>query len=481
MADRNKACEVKIKATIDGKERWVTRLTAHIEVGASSWPAVEIVTHKPKDAYSKAEQLATTDVAKDMGKRQNKMFSERSQADVNIRITVPEDPDAGSFTFKGLISGPVYTFGPYSVSQSDTCVPEYALVESLSYSIYSPDLQSLQQEQADPCLDDSGTICALINDMQHKLRQDYSPDSKDDSADKQYTEAQHKINEKVAKHFEDLLHNSAGEKKFGWEKILDALKDNDCNLRRVIWTILLQTPGPFSSVIERIAEAFMCIYVPEWDDIGRFVNKYNLFNKTEELELVICGIYINTASGFGLLPTGFVGVNSPYLMPGTVPQEASKHFVVYPKENAEQGRGIMHQTLGPAWITEEIATEEGSPQDIEREQGVEVTEAESKVKEIKKSDEEVAKRNLTVLEEWGKAQYIHLALAKSQVQVQVPLTFKPKVGKFYRVRAKGKGNLFKGVLTGITHNISVDGNTPAAATLLEFSYVQMEGFSLPHA
>lgn len=478
MPDGSEAYQVEVKANIDGKERYVTRLTAVIALGARFWPTIELITHDPKDAYTKAEKLATEDVAKFMGSRQNKMFSERSNADAEITVNVKNDPDAGSFSFKGFISGTAYSFGPYNVQLADHCIPEYAQIESLSYAIYSARIDHLLN-QADPNLDKSETIENFINALQKHMRETYDPTSNPKADDSKYTIAQHNINEKFAKYFEELLSNSKGEDKFGWTEVVNILYKYDTNLRNVILTTLAQQTGPFASVIDKLAEKFMCVYVPSWDNIGKFVNKYNLFNNEEELELVICGITIDTSSGFGLMPTGFVGVNSPYLLPGTLAGKPAKQFVVYPKENAENGKGIMYQSLGPAWISEACHTEELKSAAARREKGVNVVEAQQIVQDTKKQDEKAVKQNLTVLELWAKAQYAHLALSKSGVSVQCPLSFAPTVGKFYSVRAKGGAQLFKGVLRKITHSISTEGNNPQAYTTLDFAYVQMSGFSLP--
>lgn len=475
----DKAKSIKAEVTVAGETRYLTRMSATIGMGSQAWPRVELVTHSPKDAYTKAESLGTADVCSDMGKRQKALFEERSP-DVEVKIQIHGGKDVEEFNFKGLLSGPTYAFSPYMVTLADMCVAEYAQVDALSYAIYSLNPSKAPQE-AKPDLYSTGTICALMNAVQGKLRTDFKPDHRSGSADQEYTKAQHQVNEKYAHFFEQLLTNSDSEESFGWTKVLDKLKLYDINLRKAISTIFAQSSGPFSNVIDRIAETFMCAYVPGWGNIGRFLNKYNLLSNKKDLTVDVVQLSITASSGFGLLPTGYVGVSSPYLIPSMAPQEPARHFVVYPKESAQSGKGIMYQTMGPCWISDTLAKEKIRPPELKREKGVDTADAKQEVKEIKANEKQETEGALTILEEWGKAQYIDKALARSVVQLLIPLTFSPEIqlGTYYSVKTDKGAELFTGVLAQIAHNLTTEGGNPQATTMLAFTHVQLPGFTLP--
>lgn len=414
-----------------------------------------------------------------MAQWQQKMFSARSGPEVEVNVKVKNDPDAGELKFKGLITGPCFDFTSRNAALQIECVPEYAQVDSMAYSIYKPCSKSLQIA-ADPNLAEAETICKLINQTQQKLRQEFSPDQKSGSADEQYAEAQHKINEKVAHYFEEILTASDSEEVFGWTEITGGLITyGDDNLRSTINACLLQSAGPFSGTLDRLAETFGCMCIHSWDSIGVFLNKYNLMKNEDTMAPDIISMSISATSGFGLLPPGFVGVISPYYNPSDLPMEPENHFVVYPKENAEKGAGVMQQTMGPSWVNDVVVTQEATS--AARDKGLDTGEAQGKVEEDSEQKKKSTQAAMNIMELWGKAAYINFALQNSTVNMQIPLNFTPVVGKYYTVTTADGNPLFKGLLAYTTHTLSVDGGNPQAMTTLGFSHVQMNGFTLPGA
>lgn len=448
------------------------------------WPRVMMCIYPP-GREDVAVSPTQEDIIAEMADWQNKMFSARNGPEVEIEVKVKNDEaGAGVFKFKGLITGPSYTFTTRNAALQIECVPEYAQVDSLAYSIYKPPSNALYMA-ADPNLAVAGTICNLITLTQKKLRENFTPEVRTGAADEQYAIAQHKINEKVVQYFEELLTASDSEEVFGWTEVVGGLVTyGDENLRSAINSCLLQSSGPFCGVIDRLAETFGCLCVHKWDKIGLLLNKYNLMNKVEDLSLDILSISINATSGFGLLPPGFVGVISPYYNPGDLPMEPSNHFVVYPKENAEQGVGVMQQTMGPSWVND-IVVSQAVTNASARDKGLKVEEAQDKVEDDVENKEKSVQNALNILELWGKSAYINHALQNSTVSLQVPLTFKPEVGKYYNVKTNKQSAtepdvvLFKGLLANVTHSITVDGGSPQAMTSLVFTHVQLEGFYLP--
>lgn len=479
MSFEKQAREIKVKAEVMGSTVYVTNINAFIGVGANAWPRLSLTVYPPV-SDKKAVKPTQSEIISKMAQWQKKMFSERGGTEVSVNITVKNDDKAGTFKFKGLITGPTYDISSNGAAMTIECVPEYAQVDALSYSIYSPPIDSLPLQSL--CnLTDAGTICNFIKMKQEELRTEFSPDSLTEAEDKAYRLSQHNINEKVAKYFEELLKTSDSEAKFGWTEILDNLKLDDTNLSSTISQLLMQSAGPFCGVIDKMAEVFGCMYVPTWEKIGYFMNTYNLLKQPQTLEIETVGMSISAVSGFGMLPPGFVSVVSPYGTHEMLPLGETNSFVVYPKENAEKGIGVMYQTQGPCWINDIVVDQEAADAVLSRTKSTSVNESKKTAEQDKKKKKKKKKDNLQILERWGKAKYINIALASSTVDIVTPLTFKPEVGKYYIVKDKGGPVLFKGLLAGISHSISTARGGAAAHTNLQFSHVQLSGFELPHA
>lgn len=476
----DKATSIEVKATVNGEKVYVSSMQAVIAIGATSWPRVTLTVYPPGEE-STARKLTQDSVVATMAKWQTKMFSARNGPEVEIEVKIKNGESSApkGFKFKGLITGPAFDFSTKNVALQIECVPEYAQIDSLSYSIYKEGGKALQIS-GDPNLAEAETICNLINQTQQKLREKFDPDENSESADVQYAKAQHQINEKVVKYFEELLTASNKEEVFGWTDIIEGLIwYGDDNLRSTINSCLLQSAGPFSGTLDRIAETFGCVCVHNWETIGVFLNKYNLMKNEKTLTTDTISMSISATSGFGLLPPGFVGVISPYYNPSDLPMEPENNFVVYPKENAEQGIGVMQQTMGPSWVNDSIVTQEVTSS--ARTKGLDVEEVEGKVEEDREKKKESIESALNILELWGKSAYINLALQNSTVTMQVPLNFKPVVGTYYNVKTAKGTSLFRGLLACASHVISAEGGSPQAITTLNFTHVQLNGFTLPHA
>ena len=490
MAEANQARAVEVEATVMGQKVYVTHIHASISTGASSWPNITMTIYPP-GAEKQALKPTHESIIQDMAEWQRKMFSVRDGAEVTIKISVKNDPDAGVFSFRGFITGPEYNISGYGmISLSIKCIPEYAQVDAMTYSIYTPPvaagpLQSMCN------LTNSGTICNYINDKQRELRTKYTPDFSAGEVDRTSREAQHTLNNKVVKYFEELLTASDSEECFGWTDILENLKRNDKNLTSTINQLLITTIGPFCGVIDKTAEVFGCLYVPTWENIGYFKNKYNLMQNPEPLEVDTIGMGISAVSGYGLLPPGYVGVMSPYYTHTALAMGETTHFVCYPKEHAQEGVGALYQTMGPVWVNDIVVAAEmagaeasaaaASDSGSKRKKGADPDNVQEVIESDTESKEQEAKAAASILEKWGKSTYINISLAKSTVSMNIPLTFKPQVGKYYAVRTKEGTELFTGLLSHMNHAIQVAQNNAHASTQLEFTHVQLHGFELPYA
>lgn len=480
----NEAIKIKCTARIKGEERYVTTLHAQIGVG-NFWPLVTVQTHPAKDAENEAIQIATSDVAMEMGEIQNKIFESRTEPDCEIEVSCEGDDSAGEFKFKGFLTGGSYGFSAGNVEKEEQAIPEYALVSTLTYSIYKQGVAF--RTPLKPNFESSFT--EFIKQCCEELEKNWHEDPKaQQEINKAVAQKQHEMNQKVKKYWEELLKASDGDEKFGWQEAATVLsnkaKGGDVKLRQRVMDILLGVDGPFESTIMQIAEEFQLMYVPQWDKIGYFMNKWNLIANAEDLELDIVSMNCSGSNGMSLFPIKYVAVVPPQ-GPKYRKTENASNFIVYPEEGLKEG-GSMLRSHGPLWINSFTAMQKADKEGKKperREKKCDVSQAKEGPKKTADEAKSAYQTTYDVFEKWAQAEYIYQALSGSNASVVTTLNFNVEVGKTYNVKTKTSGmELFVGVLVNIQHNISTgNGKNPQAMTQLTFSPVMFSGFKMPGA
>lgn len=476
----------KVKATckVNGESRYLTYFEASASIGAGSWPRVRVVTHPKKEAYKQSVKLTAKDVTGEMEKRQKKVFSARSKPDVTISISVEGDSKAGTFSFKGFTVGPSYSFSVNGVQLCDDCLPEYAKVEALDYSIYSEPSDLRDKNSQMVSLEDAGTILKCLKQIAQEYMDNVSEREPKITERLGYAK-KHAYNKKVKKYFEQLLQDSEGEKKFGWTKVQEMLKLNgsevdDERLINALCSALTSNYGGFSTVLSSIEELFQVVYIPKWEEIGYFKNYNRIFKQANTLKLDIVGLDIRTTNGFGLFPMAYMTVvpcnNFGDLREG----EGSKEFVVVPEENIGRITGMQGTSSGPSWVNFTSFVESDIDDNSEEDEVdfADPGDADVECKDVIKALQSIDKTAKELLKEWGKCEFIRQSLVGSVATVTTPLTFKPKLGYRYKVQSDD-GPLFEGVLASVRHVVSTDGNSPQAYSTLTFKWVTCGSFKLP--
>ena len=482
--DSDKARQVKIKCTINKEERFLTYFEAYASIGAGAYPQVRIVTHPKTEAYEKAIKLTAKDVTSEMETRQKLVFKYRVDPDVKISISVENDDKAGTFEFKGYTTGPSYSFSHTGVQLCDWCVPEYARVEALDYSIYSepPDLRP--SKFASVTLKKYGTILKCLKEIAKRYMDNVS-EREPHITEKLGYAKKHAYNQRVKKFFEQLLEDSDTKKKFGWTEIqkmlkLDGNTTDDLRLMDVLCSIINSNYGGFSTMLSHIEEAFQVVYIPQWDKIGYFKNYNTIFQEAKKLKPDIIGLDIHTENGKGVFPMAYMTV-----VPCTNSADprygyGSKEFVVVPESNIDRVTGMQGTTSGPTWINfgsfpaAGVGDKEEKSSVSFKDPGNADVECKDVIKALKSVNEKVKE----ILKEWGLCEYMRQSLVGSYVQLTVPLTFKPKLGNRYKVESDD-GVLFEGVLSAVRHVVSTEGQSPQACTMLTFRWVTCGSFKLP--
>ncbi len=482
MSDQ--AIKIKCTAKIKGEERYVTTLHANIGVGGF-WPIVTVQTHPKKDAENEAVKLSTSEVAQEMGEIQNKIFESRSSPDCEINVNLEGDDEAGSFEFKGFLTGGSYEFAAGNVGKEEQAIPEYALVSTLTYSIYKQGTKF----NAPVKPDFESSFTEFIKQCCEELEKNWKEDPKaQQELNKAVAQKQHEMNQKVKQYWEQLLQESDGDDKFGWQEASEVLsnkkKGGDVKLRQRIMDILLGVDGPFESTIMQIAEEFQLVYIPQWDKIGMFKNKYNLMKDPEDLEVDIIQLHCTGSNGMSLFPIKYVAVVPPQGQRYNDKKQAS-NFIAYPEEGMKEG-GSMLRSHGPLWIAPFTAVQKMAKDGKtapRREKECDPNKAKEGPQEAADDAKSANEKIYDIFKKWAQADYVFQALSGSQATVCIPLNFNIELGKGYVVKTKKDSTeLFTGMLTNIQHTITTgNGKNPQAMTQLTFSNVCFPGFTLPGA
>lgn len=460
---------------VNGEKRYLEFFQATIGIGTAHWPYIKLVTHKKQDAEQKLMALTSADIAEDMQARQAVIFNERGDSDVSVKISV-EDGNDNRFEFDGLVVGPSYSFSAHNVELADQAIPSYTKINFLNLSIYKDQANTVKNYDGAQ-LQIEKTICNMAKkQMEYWMANSASIFSQ--SPVKQYLEAQHKVNKNVKKYWEELLENSNST--FGWKDIQNYLKGNsDAGLRETLANIATQSAGTFSTVIDRFAEEFQCIYVPGWDNIGYFKSKKDLYANAKDLVVNPISLTINTSNGFGLLPTAYVGIESPDSIINTTEQAAqSKLFVCVPKEN--EGKGQMIRLLGPKWLSaQRIISNVKEDSEKKRRSGADVGTVEADNKATYEGVSAMQENISRGMIEYGECAYAYLSLADSKAEITMPINFKLKIGERYNVKNTDGKTLFEGLLAHVTHTLSTKSRSPLAHTTALFTHIEIGAFKLP--
>lgn len=462
--------------SINGEFRYLEFFQASIGIGTQHWPCIKLVTHKERQAEQELLALTSEDVANDMKARQAAIFSERYKPDVNISISVKDNNNNNKFDFNGLMVGPTYSFSAHNVELADQAIPDYTKINFLNLSIYKDHADTAANFDY-PSLDIAGTICNMaIGQVDKWMEKAWAIFAR--SPVKEYLRAQHSVNQKVKTYWEQLLRNSNGT--FGWNDVNLYLKDSsDYKLRETIANIATQSSGTFSTVIDKFAEEFQCIYVPGWNSIGKFKSKKALFANPKDLIVNPISMTINTSNGFGLLPTAYVGVETTDSTIDTTQNSVqSKTFICVPEENVNTGQ--MIRILGPKWLQEGTVTIEVVEQEqLEQSRGPDVANIEEDRKSVYADVKKIRKQVASGLHEYGLCAYTYLSLADSKAEITMPINFKLEIGERYKVQNKDKKTLFTGLLAHVTHVISTKSKSPMAHTTATFTHIEIGDFELP--
>lgn len=478
--------EVKVESW-GGKKRIIQEIS--YMAACSSWPSLSATHHVNSDAQDGAVRITAEEMFKSLGEQQKKAFDGAGNADTQVSIDV-DDQDMGGSTleFKGIALGDTYDFSAHNVSVRGAAMPEWALMDMLNYSIYG-DFDS----DTNKVIESSSSVIEIIQATEQRLMteawskaQEKLSQDKGEGAKQTLQNATkiHQRNQKVRQYFKQVISNS--QETFGWSSLDKLFKDRNQrtilnrSIANVVMRVLVGGRGGFLATLNSLANQFQCIYVPGKDptDPGKLVNMgYLVAAEPETLEIkTLASASLRAGSPAGLLPIGYVHVLSP--INGNTNVRYPYTGASVPKENLSKG-GAEDRVEAPDWAAQpgiDAFAKEKTTQyaKAEKPESASITKTEQAVQRTEKDLEKWGTSVQSVAAAWGLCHYAWTSLAHCTAALSVPGTFKPELGKRYKVQQEGK-ELFTGFLYSISTTVSAE----SCLTSLNFSHIMATGFSLP--
>ena len=477
----DKALEVKATASVGGDKVHPTAIVISSAVNSMAQGRITYI-HKSANAEQSSTDITAKDIFTAMAERQTKSFSDTPDTPgVDVTLT---DAFNSSLNFKGNTSSPSYAFSTGDVMLDEAIQPDYSALNCLDLSMYNT-----SEYNGEIIKDESypGNIAEFIkkefeNIIEVGVINMEGKDENQGKLTKECNKRQHEINEKVKKFAIQLFDNSKDT--IGWDGVKDQLGPVGVDaLRGRINNALKSNAGGFFNNILHLAEEFQCVYIPEYDNVGKLVNKKKLFESDESIELKSVSLSVSAGS-VGMFPVRAVAVRSPGVPVANRDNiiDANDYGIIYPKD-VQPGGSIM-QILGPQWLpVENFELAEVKPvKDGSEEKKIQNNKLDPKSGQnaeiAANAIEKKSKESERVVEQWAETVYYWQALGQSYAIINTELMLNVKVGTRYTVLGKD-GALFSGILNSVTHTIATSYESCTANSNMHFSHVIMDGATIP--
>lgn len=474
--------QVKTKTELLGSE--VQAASIVITHSVNNYGIVQVTHYSGPRAENSAISVTSDDVFKLMGSRQSSYFTEtvsRPTATIDVQT---EGGDAKyHVNFKGFLSNSSYNFTSSTVGMSDTCLDEFAAVDSFDLSIYPVkpgNIELFPKVTLQSCnYSIAKMIYALIEEFMSVKLPTESQVGKITAAS---IKRQDSINRNVLHHIKALLDNS--EETMGWkeyfQKAADKMKALNSGVRRSILTCLQTSRGSFLTTLQALGETFNAIIVPEISSAGevsyKYLNRQFMFDNGELLSIPITTLTATAGSTAGIFPTRYVAV---YPMTSKVNSEqisSTPDFVTYPTDAVEGGSKI--KVPGPTWCPDVSLVQVADKSGTCKEQAITGAMTRNIPKKAAEQGSKYLDVRAEILQEWAIIAYKTLALKDATVHLTVPLIQNVSPGKRYYVASPAGGILFSGFCTSVRTMVAT-GSQKKAEMVISFSHVEMATFSLP--
>lgn len=475
----DKALEVKAQANVGGQKVHPTNITLINSINHMAQGRITYI-HKSSDANKEATNITSKDIFAAMAERQTKSFNDTPDTPgVDMSLT---DAFDGSLAFKGNTSAPAYSFSAGDVALTEDVQPDYAALNCLDLSIYNAVEYDIDIMKDSSYPSNIAEFIKKVFEWIIESGKKNLENPKQGKLTKECCKKQHEINEKVKKFAIQLFDNS--KETIGWDGVKDQIGTPGVDaLKRRICGALKTNAGGFFNNILHLAEEFQCVYVPEFDNVGKLINKKNLFESDESLDLKSISLSVRAGS-VGMFPVRAVAVRrvgtpSPDI---DLIADNNDYGIIYPKE-VKPGGSIM-QTLGPQWLpaayfdfAQVKPINDGSSARPVQNNQLEPKSGQN-AEPVAQRVEQQNKENEKVVEQWAETVYYWQALGQAYAIINTELMLNVKVGTRYTVLG-ADGALFSGILNSVEHTIATGYTECKASSNLQFSHIIMEGATIP--
>lgn len=480
MAGKTDAKEIEIKAKVGGSDIHPTIVVLLESINSVAQGSITYI-HKSSDAKSSATDITSADIFKAMGERQTKSFTDTpdtTSAEIKLK-----DSEKGSVEFKGTTSAPTYAFSAGSVDLSELVQPDYAVLNSLDLTCYPVGTQDIDEVEENP----PDSIAEYIDKLMDLVMEKGAEKIEDikGKVSKESAKKQDQINQKVKKFAKELFKNSVDT--FGWDGVTAKLKESGGVKQlkeRILSSLTIRGGGFFNNII-RLAEEFQCVYVPEFDNVGKLINRKKLFEDKKDLKLHIIQLHAHAGS-VGMFPVrGVAVVGVPLITDYDEVESTDTYHALYPEDVGDRPGGSMMQVQGPQWLPssgwsdDAIPTvKNGKSSSTVQKNKMDAASAKTAVDQLDSNTKEQKENKEHILKDWAENEYYWQALGQSYADITTELNVTPELGKCYSVKGD-KGAIFTGILSSVQHKVMSSVDNCTAETHLHFSHVIMGSAKIP--
>jgi len=470
----------QVKATVSmpsAGDAAVSELTLTSTVGMV--PTAQISYHIKEGQVQPVLGSTITDTAKS---QQDTMFSDRRQPDTTLTA---EDGQGNTLTFSGFLVAPGVRASTGHFARTANVVGAATLLTPLDLSIYKPavfhkvsDKGLGTEDFAGDAEGSAGDLGGMMQEMIDATIKNFGPTEQEtpEGLSRQILQTKHSVNETAVAVITEILGNS--DLSFDNWSTFDNYERLKINLFTSLRQMLQQHQRDFWSVLQVIMQEFYLIYIPSWEDSGKFIKSSERSEGSEDEKVIEVTDVSIVAGGISVLPLTAVAVKGPVLprVPDKDNQDArfmgrARIIAAHPEDF---GTGRIEEVHLPNWIGSDRAVlnyleageaSSGVTLDLEAFQG----EVEEQDTTSKDGGNEIGE---SILTEFAKNAYEDLKYANSTATVQVALNFSIEPGVRATVNIKNGGS-FSGFIHSVKHGLNLtSGNSLDTYTTISFTHVK---------
>lgn len=474
------AKQVRASFSINGGSVGVNSIRVSQQI--NQWPQIQVGIVLGVDNTSgslKAYQIDHTVLQKLISVAQD-----RDQVTLSFGV---EDANA---TVQGFIQAGGIQQTPRDVGFSVNVLPDYAGMDILNLSylknVADEDIDDWDEEES------SENIFTFIKTYYQKLQKTWKNEtwpnmqSSVSNLERITIETTMQRNSQYEKYFLELLQNSEKALQergsdlpdtYNFKKLYKYDDTFLCsNLKKSILNCLTAENNTFLSNLTSLANEFRLVYVPQINNVGKFVFKSDIVsqgNDNENLKVEIESIVANIGS-LGVYPIGGVCTSIQNEDIDDIGISNLNQIIIsYPRQ-AELGKdGSIVKIACPSWMPESLFVQEISSKSDLQKNKPKVSKVKELKSESKKQKDSKKEEQLTILEQWCQQEYLFLRYATNTAQITTFFILPTDAfGTVKNIMVSNK-KMCTGFVSGIEQFMQFDQQVGRVNTLLNISHIQV--------